>query len=258
MDFEEALKAISAMENGGDLINSIKERLASVNNEAKNLRIRTKKAEAEMMKAAKLAETLKTAGLDADLNDESLDLNESISNFLAAQKSKAVETDSTKTVEYIKLQKRLDKMDEMLKEKEANEQKLILRSQKKEIVNSLLPAFSENIMNGDTVLNLLVDSPRNPFVIEDNKVGLKLDDGDIITGSDAIIDEYKKLYPKQILNKSKSGVGELPGKTSVSIPKQFTDISQIKALDARQIANIEKNNPEQFKQMMEVMLNQNK
>jgi len=258
MDFEEALKAISEQENGEDLINSIKERLASVNKEAKNLRMRTKKAEAEAVKAAKLAETLKTAGLDADLNDESIDLNESISNFLAAQKSKVAETDSTKSVEYIKLQKRLDKMDEMLKEKEANEQKLILRSQKREIENSLLSVFSENIMNGDTVLKLLVDSPKNPFVIENDKVGFKLDDGDIITGSDAIIDEYKKLYPKQILNKAKSGVSELPGKSQMPIPKQFTDISQIKALDSRQIANIEKNNPEQYKQMMEVMLNQNK
>ena len=258
MDFEEALKAISEQENGEDLINSIKERLASVNKEAKNLRMRTKKAEAEAVKAAKLAETLKMAGLDADLNDESIDLNESISNFLAAQKSKVAETDSTKSVEYIKLQKRLDKMDEMLKEKEANEQKLILRSQKREIENSLLPVFSENIMNGDTVLKLLVDSPKNPFVIENDKVGFKLDDGDIITGSDAIIDEYKKLFPKQILNKAKSGVSELPGKSQMPIPKQFTDISQIKALDSRQIANIEKNNPEQYKQMMQVMLNQNK
>ena len=252
MDFEKTLEAISAMENGEDLINSIKERLASVNNEAKNLRIRTKKAEAEAVKAAKLAETLKSNGFEGDFDEES------ISNFLAAQKSKAAETDSTKSVEYIKLQKRLDKMDEMLKEKEANEQKLILRSQKREIENSLLSVFSENIMNGDTVLKLLVDSPKNPFVIENDKVGFKLDDGDIITGSDAIIDEYKKLYPKQILNKATSGVSILPGESQMPIPKQFTDISQIKALDSRQIANIEKNNPEQYKQMMQVMLNQNK
>ena len=129
----------------------------------------------------------------------------------------------------------------------------MIKSQKSEIKNKLLNAFSSEIMNGDTVLDLLIDSGKNPFVIENSEVGFKLPDGEIVTGTEQIMDEYKKLYPKQILNKQKSGVGDGIPKTDYKVPNKFTDISQIRNLKPEQIAEMEKSQPEQYKQMIGVI-----
>lgn len=257
MDFEEALELIEKMENGADLISAIKDRLSKVNNEAKSLRSRAKKAEKDLedLKSNNpLKEILKDSGVEIDFEDEEIDLKEQVSSFVKSLKEKKPpENDVTKSSDYIKMQKHVEKL---LKQNEINEkekQDLMIKSQKNEIKSKLLNAFSSEIMNGDTVLDLLIESKKNPFVIENQEVGFKLPDGEIVTGTEQIIDEYKKLYPKQILNKQKSGVGSTINQIDYKVPSKFTDISQIKNLKPEQIAEMEHSQPERYKQMMEVV-----
>ena len=257
MDFEEALALIEKMENGADLISAIKDRLSKVNSEAKSLRIRTKKAEKDLedLKANNpLKEILKESGVEIDFDDEEIDLKEQVSSFVKSLKeNKSPEKDVTKSSDYIKLQKQVEKLLKQNENNEKEKQDLLIKTQKNEIKNKLLNAFSSEIMNGDTVLDLLIESVKNPFVIENSEVGFKLPDGEIVTGIEQIMEEYKKMYPKQILNKQKSGIdGGIP-KSDYKVPNKFTDISQIRNLKAEQIAEMEKSQPEQYKQMMEVI-----
>lgn len=260
IEFEEALKAITEakLENSDEIIESIKARLQNVNKEAKTLRMRAKKAEEDLQKSKTenpFFDVLRENGFEIDTENEEIDTKTQFSEILKLLKTQ--NSDKTKKITedpaYIKLQKQLDKVQKAFEQTEKEKLEVSLRAQKKEIQNSLLSSFAENIMNGETVLELLIDSPKNPFIIEDGKVGFKLSDGDIITGTEQIIEEYKKLYPKQVLNKMKSGTESQPTKTNFKVPKQFTNISEIKSMTAEQIAALPK---EQYEQMMQVVKNQ--
>lgn len=253
MDFEELMKLIANDEKmGEEAITIISERIKKPNNEAKNLRIRLKKAESELKKDNPVLQILKDNGLE--INEES-NVNEEATTFITALiDSKNLDNkkfDITKTTEYIKQQKQIDKLEKKSENDEQEKTKLKSKSTKREIENKLLAPFSESISNGGKVLNLLINSEKNPFVIDDdtNEIGFKLLDGDIITGTKEILEEYKKLNPNEIKNKSKSGNNTKQG-DNFDIPNKFTSIDQIKSLSVKQIQNLSE---DQNKQMNKIL-----
>jgi len=252
MDFEELMKKLSESEDfGEDAVNAVKTRLSKPNNEAKNLRIRLKEAESKLSKKNPVIEALSKNGLDIA---EDADINESVSDFIASLKANnSTDVDFTKQLPYIKLQKQLEKLEKKSENDDRENAELKNKSEKKEIINSLLSVFKDNISNGETVLDLLVNSNKNPFIVENDKTGFKLDDGDIVFGINEIVGEYKKVYPNQVKNQSKSGAETKPGGTNFQVPKQITDIAQIKAMSAKQISEL---SPDQNKQMMQVVQEQ--
>jgi hypothetical protein len=265
MTFEEILALVSKMENGETMVEGIKKRLSDVNKSEKNQRTRRKETETkletltsdfEAIKNQKnpVLEELSGLGLNFENGD---DVKEVVTKFVKSSTDQK-DFDITKQSEYIKLSKELKRLSEKDAQSEKEKAELKLKSNRKEIVNTLLNGFNDNIMNGSKVLELMVNDPNSTFLIDDKeRVGFKLDDGEIITGSEAIINKYKELHPKEVLNKQNSGGNSQQTQNqNYSPPTQFTDISQVKNLSADQIADMEKNNPKQYAQMMQVVAEQ--
>lgn len=252
MDFEELMKKLEETEGfGTEAQDAIKTRISKVNNEAKGLRKRLKEAESKN-KTNPVLEVLKENGLEID---EDSDVSETVKDFIStlAETSKGTgPTDITKNSDYIKIQKQLDKVMKKYEDAEKAAEKAKSEGQKTKIENSLQSNFSEDIANGKTVLNLLINSNKNPFCIDDSgEIGYKLPDGEIVTGTKEIIEEYKKLHPNQIRNKAASGVNSnSSSNNSAAVPKKFTSIDQIKNLSAEQINKL---SPEARAQMMSVV-----
>ena len=251
MDFEELMAKLAKDENyGEEALDAIKSRIKKPNDEAKNLRKRLKEAESKNQENPVL-DVLKELGLEVD---EDSDVSDSVKSFVESLKvePKIDGKDLTKTPEFVKMQKRLNKLIEKSEQDEKDKQKLIKQNQQTKIENALQEGFSKNIANGKTVLNLLINSGKNPFSVDDNgDVCYKLSDGDEITGSKEIIEEYKKQNPDQILNLSKNGVNSnISNSDKFVIPKKFTSLDQIKNMSPEQINKL---TPEQHTQMMEVV-----
>ena len=252
MDFEELMAKLEEAEGfGTEALDAIKNRIGKANNEAKNLRKRLKEAESKS-KTNPVLDILKENGLEID---EDSDVSEVTKEFIDSLKNSSTSTsvsDITKNSDYIKMQKKLDKVMKMHEEAEKAAAQAKAEGQKTKIENALQANFSEDISNGKTVLNLLINSNKNPFCIDDNgDIGFKLSDGEIITGTKEIVEEYKKLHPSQVKNKSKSGVDSKSFNSGTAVvPKKFTNIEQVKALSAEQINKL---SPEAHAQMMSVV-----
>jgi hypothetical protein len=265
MTFEEILAIVSKMENGETMVEGIKKRLSDVNKSEKNQRTRRKETETKLETITKdfeelknkknpVLEELSNLGLNFENGD---DVKDVVTKFVKSSTDNK-DFDITKDVQYIKLEKELKRLSEKDAQSEKEKAELKLKSNRKEIINTLLNSFSENIMNGSKVLELMVNDPNSKFLIDDKeRVGFKLDDGDIITGSEEIVNKYKELHPKEVLNKQNSGGNSQQNQNqNYSPPTQFTEISQIHNLSAEQIADMEQNNPKQYKQMMQIVAEQ--
>lgn len=256
MDFEELMAKLGESEEfGTEAQDAIKARLNKANSEAKNQRKRRKEAEAKLSKNPVL-DILKEHGLEID---EDADISEATKEFIASMKTTDKNdkpVDYTKSPDFIKMQKKLDKIMKENEETKAKAQQLAEKNNKAKIENALQSNFSSDIANGKTVLNLLLESKRNPFIIDENgDIGFKLPDGDVITGTQEIISEYKKMHPDQVKNKSKSGVDSKSTMDNFQVPKKFTSLEQVKSMTPEQINKL---TPEQHSQMMQVVAENSK
>ncbi len=250
MDFESSMAKIAESENGDEIITAIKARLQQVNNEAKNLRIKKKDAELErdnaLNKKNPVLEELTNFGFNADSEDVAGSLKE----FIASLKE-TKENDYSKDPRFIKQQKQIETLIKKSEDAEAEKMKLAIENKRSRIENELMSAFSSDIMNGKKVLNYAVKDSNSPFIIDDNnKVGFKLPDGDVITGVDEIMTEYKKMNPGEILNKQKSGTNGGVNNSVYSAPKEINSIDQIKRMTDKQLAALPK---AQQKQVQDVI-----
>ncbi len=236
MDFESIMAKIAESENGEELITGIKARLSTVNKEAQTLRKRAKDAEAELDTAKNkknpVLEELTNYGFKADEED----LTGSLKEFVSSLKE-TKDADFSKNPQYIKQQKQIEKLLKKSEEAEAEKAKLTIKNRQTQIINELLPAFSKEIMNGKKVLGYAVKENNSCFTIDSdtNEIGFKLPDGDVITGTNAIMEEYKKLNPSEILNKQLSGADSKPTKNSFTVPKQIKTFEQVNAMTREQL-----------------------
>ena len=249
-------KMLESEDFGQEAVDVLQERISKLNNENKNLRKKKKSAEKTVDEIMK---SFSDSGLEID-NDDTDDNNtiEHLKKMISSLKKtqKEDDEDGNKKVdpEMIKMKKQIA---ELLKQSEIDaKEKAELKStnQKSKIINHLQKSFTDSIANGDKVLKLLVNSSDSPFTIEDGEVAFKLADGDIITGQNEIMEEYKKLNPSEVLNKFQSGNGSQPGKKQIDIPSKIKSKSDIDKLSQEQM-NTLMSNPETSKQVLQVLSN---
>jgi len=253
MDFEELMQKLEEAEGfGEDAVKAVTERLKKPNNEAKSLRKRMKELEAKLNNNP-ILDVLKENGLEID---EDSDVKEAVSMYVKSLMDKPNtnnNTDPTKDPAYIKLQKQIDKLTKINEESEKEKAQLQKQNHRTKIENALQKDFSETIANGKALLKLLINSSDSPFIVEDGEIGYKLKDGDVITGTKEIIDEYKKANPDQVLNTAHNGVESRSSSGTLKVPTKFTSKAQIEALSPEQINSIRDSKPEQYAQMMGVL-----
>ncbi len=252
MTFEELMEKLKEAEGfGEDSIKTITARISKPNSENKKLRMKVKTLEADLQKENPVLKALKSNGFEIEEDDN---VDDSITGFLnslkATNKNKNKEIDISKLPELVKAQKEIAKLMQKSELDDKKNAELLLKNTRTSIENKLLKPFSEHISNGEKVLNLTLKSPDNPFIIdENNKLGFKLDDGDVITGTKEIIEEYKKLNPGEVKNISKSGNDTKQG-DNFEIPNKFTSKDQLNSLSTEQWLSM---TPEQTKQANQVL-----
>ena len=239
MDFKELMEKVTAMDGGEEMAKVFTARLHEVNNEAKNQRIKRKKAESDL-EENKNAKNTALEELNSTLSDFGIDVTgdvkSSLKTFADSQKN-TEKFDIHKDPSYIKQQKQIEKLVKINADNDARDALNKKKLQQNQIVSDLSPMFSKDIMNGNKMLKLLVKDSNSKFMIDENgDTGFKLDDGDIITGADSIMEAYKKLNPDEIVNIQKSGSGSKPTTDSFKVPDKITNITQIQEMSAKQLA----------------------
>jgi len=212
LTYEQAVAEIQKLPNGGDLIETLTEKVHSVNSEAQGLRSRFRTTESSYNK---LKEALKNAELDPDS-----DVVEQINNKL--KKS----TEGLKPASEVEeVLKRTSKLEKRLEESEARAIQLAEKAQMAEArsaFNQVLPdifgktsklilenALKDGIIRvQEGVPGVLVNEEFTPLNTEKGLNGL---------------DVLKKLYPEHVIVKQVGGSRKVSSKAPLSDSEQSDD-----------------------------------
>lgn len=197
MDYAEALKAISGIENGEDIINAIKSEVQKKGSGEASLR--------QKLKAYDGIDPQKTKSVFDTLANFDIDLSDDIETQLSAIREKAGSVDSA-TSEVKKLQRQVEKLQKQWQEAETEKQKVTAEKARADIFNSLHKDFIDRISNPDVTLNYRIKE-GDFFMDETGQMAYKRGD-EIIT--DGIIDAYIADHPNELTVKQKNGSGSNP------------------------------------------------
>jgi len=230
MLYANALEAISKLENGTEILDSVKMEVNDKGRENKSLR--------ERLKSFGERSADSVAAVFNSLEALSIDLTGDIPAQLEALEKKGGTKVANESEKQIKaLQSSVAALQKTLSDEQTEKARLTTENKRKTVENSLSTVFGQKVLNPSVTLKYHI-SNGDFDVDESGKIVYKNKVGDSVVLIDGNLDAYLKDYPEAVKNTQQPGAQSSPkdkgGDTSNNTTK--LTIEQVKAMSPSEVA----------------------